>query len=188
MWPLQTRLAKGIWHTTHPARLTPIMNSGLKSEPDVRDSERWKASHGPKYHPFVRTIGGVSLFDFTAFDPEAYSRSHPMSTWSTFVPHRADWGGAVWIEVDPDALGERFISADDLVRRWDDGGHHRHTIMPRIECACIGDVPVSAFKSAFMTWSRGDVTRDISVENTHEAEYRAILGEWKAAMVGSKTT
>ena len=182
MWPLQSRLANGLWHTTHPSRLISILSSGLKSEPDVPDSERWKASRGPTYYSFVRKIGGVSLFDFTNFDPEAYSRSHPMSTWLTFVPNRPDWGGAAWIEIDRHAIAERFVSADDLVRRWDDGAHYQHTIMPRIECACIGDVPVSAFRSAFITWSNGSEVRDISIDNYHEDRHRKILAEWQESM------
>lgn len=184
MWPLQSRLAKGIWHTTHPKRLISILVSGLKSQPDVPERERWKTSRGPEYYPFVRKIGGVSLFDFTDFRPEKYDHSHPLSSWRAFVPHRDDWGGAAWVEIDRDALGDRFICAGDLVKRWDEGGHHRHAIMPRIECACIGDVPVSAFRSVFVTWFSSDEVRDISMGNDQEADYRAVLAEWWASTSG----
>lgn len=181
MWPLQTRLSKGLWHTTHPGRLASILQSGLKAEPNIADNERWKTSSGREHYPFVRMIGGVSLFDFTGFDPEIYSRSHPLSSWTTFVPHRRDWGGAVWIEIDRAAIDERFISADDLVRRWNDGGHHRHTIMPRIECACIGDVPISSFTTIFMTWNQGAEIKDIATRDAGSAEYLAALDQWQAS-------
>src|SRR5690349_13958718 len=117
MRPLPSRLSSGIWHTTHPLRCASILSSGLKSEPDIPDSERWKASRGPEFHPLVRKLGGVSLFDFTAFDAETYSQSHPLSSWSTFVPHRTDWGGAAWFEIDPNPIRDRFVSADELVTR-----------------------------------------------------------------------
>lgn len=179
MWPLQARLATGLWHTTHPKHLGSIMEVGLKSEPDIPDRERWKTSGGPDTYPFVRKLGGVSLFDFSAFDPEAYSQSHPLSNWSAFVPHRRDWGEAAWLEIDHDAISDRFISTGELVRLWNDGGHFRHTFMPRIECACIGDIPASAFKSAFVTWDGGDEVREIAIEDFSKPDYDRIMDEWR---------
>lgn len=181
MWPLQTLLAGGIWHTTHPERFPSIMNEGLKPDPDIPDSERWKTADGPEYFPFVRKLGGVSLFDLMDFDPDAYDQSHKLSSWRTFIPHRKDWEGAVWINIDCNVLGSNFVSADDLVHQWHDGGHHKNTIMPRIECASIGGVPRSMFRSCFMVWSYGDEVRDLSIENFNESEYRAVLDEWRVA-------
>lgn len=183
-WPLQTRLGSGLWHTTHPERFASIMAEGLRSEPALPDDAHWKTSRGPDYFPFVRKLGGVSLFDFSGFSPEAYDRSHPMSSWREFVPHRKAWAGAVWIRVDRDALGDRFISANDLVQRWDEGGHHRHTIMPRIECACTGDIPVSALVAAFMTWSGGSELRELAVEYFSVPAYEAVLQDWRTTLSG----
>lgn len=64
MWPLESRLGNGIWHATHPQRFVSIMTEELKAEPALSDQNRWKTSRGPEFYPFVRTIGGVSLFDF----------------------------------------------------------------------------------------------------------------------------
>ncbi|WP_421951707.1 hypothetical protein [Pelagibacterium sp.] len=187
MWPLQARLGNGIWHATHPERFVSIMAEGLKAEPAISNEARWKTSRGPEFYPFVRKIGGVSLFDFTNFDPDIYDRSHPMSNWRAFVPHREDWAGAVWIQIDRVALGANFISADELVSRWDQGGHHRHTIMPRIECACVGDTPTVTFVSAFFTWSRGRAIRDLVLDCFSEPVYRSVLNEWREALSGGRT-
>lgn len=183
-WPLQPRLENGIWHTTHPERFASIMAEGLRAEPALPEEARWKSSRGPDYFPFVRKLGGVSLFDFSEFDPEIYDRSHPMSNWREFVPYREAWAGAIWVQVDRDALGDRFVSTDDLVRRWDEGGHHRHTIMPRIEGACIGDVSVSMFMSAFMTWAGGQEIRDFPVSAFPEPAFDAALQDWRATVSG----
>lgn len=182
MWPLQARLGNGVWHATHPERFVSIMAEGLKAEPAISNGERWKTSRGPEFYPFVRKIGGVSLFDFTNFDPDIYDRSHPMSNWRAFVPHREDWAGAVWIQVDREMIGSRFISTDELVVRWDQGGHHRHTIMPRIECACVGDIPTVAFASAFLTWSRGEEIRDLVLGPFSVPACRSVLTEWGEAL------
>lgn len=187
MWPLESRLGKGIWHATHPERFVSIMTEGVKAEPALSDQERWKTSRGPEFYPFVRKIGGVSLFDFERFNPDEYDRSHPLSNWRTFVPHRDDWAGAVWIQIDREMIGDRFISTDDLVVRWDQGGHHRHTIMPRIECACVGDIPTLAFVSAFLTWSRGEEFRDLVLAPFSATTYRSVLTAWSEAQSEGRT-
>ena len=148
------------------------MRGGLDPEPPLPDGERWKTALGPEFYSFVRVLGGVSLFDFSNFDPEEYAKSHPLSSWETFVPHRNDWGSAAWINIDWKALGDQFISADELVRRWDEGGYHKHTLMPRIECACIGIVPVSLFQSAFLVWSNGDEMCEVRVHPFSESDFQ----------------
>lgn len=167
---LGNHLHGGIWHVTRPDRFISIMaGAGLIPEPELPNAERWKTAAGPDYYPFVRKIGGVSLFDFQNFDADAYDQSHKMSSWRTFVPCPERWESAVWVRIDPSAIADRSVSADEIVRQWDEGGHHRHTIMPRIEAACIGGVPVAAFSRAFLTWSRGQQVREIELANFDQA-------------------
>ncbi|MFZ4382108.1 MAG: hypothetical protein ACOYO0_09120 [Sandarakinorhabdus sp.] len=139
MGVLHSRLHGRLWHTTSIERFCQILiYGGLIPNPPIEDAKRWKSSLGPDYYPFVRKIGGVSLFDFENFDPDSYDRTYPMSSWRTFVPHLAEWGGAVWIEIDRSMIADHFIPANELIQMWDEGGHHRHTIMPRIEAAHLG--------------------------------------------------
>ena len=91
----------GLWHTTSPQRFDSIArNQEILPDPSIPDAERWGTGMGPDYFPYVRTLGGVSLFDFSDFDPEIYSASYPMSSWTEFVPFRDTWGAAIWIEID----------------------------------------------------------------------------------------
>lgn len=176
---LHDRLYGGLWHTTHPDRFLAILTCGcLCVNPDIPNSERWKASR-PEHYPFVRTLGGISLFDFSGFDPAKYELSHPMSNWHAFVPYVERWGGAVWIEVDREAVSASLVSPDELVTRWDQDGNRGHTIMPRIEAAHIGDIPTSAFRSAFLTWAMGDEVREVDVSNDNPNNDR-VVSEWKA--------
>src|SRR5438128_1622189 len=92
-------LLGGLWHATHPDRFAQILTSGaLLPEPEIPDSERWGTLQGPTFYPYVRTLGGVSLFDFGGFDPDIYREKYPMSSWFNFVPYRREWGCSVWIE------------------------------------------------------------------------------------------
>jgi hypothetical protein len=114
------------------------------------DSERWKASAGPEFYPYVRLLGGVSLFEFDKFDAESYSEKFPFSNWCEFVPFRQKWGCAVWIEINRVRVARNLISATDLLDRWNDEKAYHHTIMPQLEAAHIGELPRTAFVRAFV--------------------------------------
>jgi hypothetical protein len=138
-----------LWHTTHPERFRDILIRGaILPEPDVPDGDRWKTGGGPALYPYVRSIGGVSLFDFDGFDRVRYSEQYPASSWAYFVPFRRDWGYAVWIEINRAQIAQRFVSGRDLVARQMQEKAHRHTIMPYIEAAYIGELPRAAFLRA----------------------------------------
>ncbi len=132
----------GLWHTTSPQRFDSIVrDQELLPNPPIPDAERWGTRMGPDYFPYVRTLGGVSLFDFTDFDPETYSASYPMSNWTEFVPFRDSWGAAIWIEIDRAAVRADLIPPAELVQRWKDTNCHSHRLMPQIEAAHLGPIP-----------------------------------------------
>ena len=94
-------LRDGLWHTTTPSRYEQIRSAGwIVPNPPIPDTERWGASQGPDYYPYVRVLGGVSLFDFRDFDPDSYDAKYPMSNWRAFVPYRRECGAAIWIGLD----------------------------------------------------------------------------------------
>ena len=113
--PMGGELHGGLWHVTHPERFLAILECGaIVPEPDIADSERWKTSRGKDYYPFVRAIGGISLFDFHDFEPQSYSLNYPASDWRAFVPYRKLWGGAVWMAIDREQVLPHFMSASEL--------------------------------------------------------------------------
>lgn len=140
-----------LWHTTHPERYKAIIETGfIVPNPDLPDPERWKANRGPEYYTYVRHLSGVSLFDFTGFDPVDYSIACPMCSWRTFVPFREEWGASVWIEIDTAMIDGEYINATDLLARQKTESAGRHTIMPMIEAAVIGCIPVGAFRRVLL--------------------------------------
>jgi hypothetical protein len=152
-----TELHGGLWHTTNPDRFKGILvNGAILPEPDIADSDRLATARGKDYYSYVRTLGGVSLFDFDQFDPESYANKCPMSTWTEFVPYRKCWGRSVWIEIDRELVAPKVISCPDLVARWKTDNAYRHSIMPRIEAAHLGPLPRTAFKRAFLVGEGDD--------------------------------
>ncbi len=150
-------LQGGLWHTTSSDRYDRILRCGeILAEPDIPDSERWGGTS------FVRKLGSVSLFDFHQFDPDAYTAKYPISSWWEFVPYSRTSGRSVCIEIDRKKIDSRFISANDLVEQWESTGSYRHRIMPRLEAACIGSVPVGAFKRAFSVGKDDDRIRPLT--------------------------
>ncbi len=144
-------LQGGLWHTTHPSRFQQIVEHGaIVPEPDIPDAERWCTGSGQKHYPYVRTLGGVSLFDFEGFDPASYAEKCPISNWHEFVPFRKLWQCAVWIEIDRERAASKLVSGADLTARWKSEAAYGHMIMPYIEAAYIGDLFLSAIKRAFV--------------------------------------
>jgi hypothetical protein len=160
------RLQGCVWHTTNSERFRGIVRcAAILPEPDIKDSDRWSTSLGSEYYPYVRTLGGVSLFDFRDFDPEHYSEVYPNSMWREFVPYRPAWGEAVWIEIDVSLLGDAFISGPALLARWkaDTVGNR---IMPQIEAAHLGPLPRSAFKEVLLVTGDADESAHMPLDVT----------------------
>ncbi len=176
MGTLHNRLHGGLWHVTHPDRfLTILASGGLQVEPEIPNSERWTSSR-PEGYSFVRHIGGISLFDFSEFDPDCYEAKYPISNWYDFVPHPRAWGGAVWIEIDREAVSHSLLSADQLRELWDRDGQRNRKRMPEIESAYVGNMPKMAFRSTFLAWQQGREARDINLDD--QPAITKLLNEW----------
>jgi hypothetical protein len=116
-------LRNRLWHSTTPARYQLICTSGaILPEPDMPDSVRWGTARGPQFYPYVRFLGGVSLFDFSEFDEEQYKKSFPLSNWHVFVPKNELEGNTVWLEIDRTRVRDNLITGRALLRRWKEEG------------------------------------------------------------------
>jgi len=146
------RLQGKLWHTTHPDRFNAILAKGaILPEAEISDSERWGTAAGQEHYPYVRFLGGVSLFDFNDFDPSEYEKRCPASSWAYFVPCHLSWDCAVWIEIDrAKVVAPQFISGTELISKWKTEGAYGHNIMPEIEAAYLGSISTAAFKQAFL--------------------------------------
>ena len=145
VWP---SLRHNLWHQTAPARFDDIVRDGaIVAEPSIDNSTRWKTGRGPDFYPYVRHIGGVSVFDFRNVDMDDFERTCILCNWSDFVPFLASAQEAVWIEINPhhEAIEKGFVTSGELWARQDDERAHRHTLMPRIEAAVVPSVPKAAF-------------------------------------------
>lgn len=160
-------LQGGLWHTTHPDRFKLILSEGaiLPDPPQIPESERHGTAIGPEGHPYVRSLGAVSLFDFANFDPEDYEQRYRETSWAYFVPHHLEWRCAVWIEIDRQRVIRELISGADLLKRWNEDKTYRR-FMAEIEAAHVGPLPVSAFKQAFFLTHKDDEFHPLSILKT----------------------
>ncbi|MDH6650213.1 UNVERIFIED_ORG: hypothetical protein M2312_004884 [Rhizobium esperanzae] len=119
----------------------------IRSEPSIPDSDRYG---GGRSVSFVRLIGGFSVFDISEpFDVERYRNDFRLSSIDEFMPYRRDWKRSIWIKIDPDACGNAVIRGSATLQRWRVEEAYRHRIMPEIEGAHIGDMPVSSFLGVY---------------------------------------
>ena len=134
-------------------------------EPNLPDSKRWCTVGGSEHYPYVRFLGGISLFDFDRFDPDAYSEKCPSSCWAYFVPYHSEWECAVWIEIDRGKVTPpHFVSGIELLAKWKADGAFGHNIMPEIEAAYLGFLPRAAFRRAFLVRKKNSELLDLLVE------------------------
>lgn len=141
------KLQGDVWHTTSYERYQQIQRDGqILANPNIPDSERWKTCHGPDFYPYVRTLGGVSLFEFIKFDPASYEKKYPLSSWRKFIPYCFKWDKSVWLEFDVSTLKKYYIPGSELFTRWKDENAHFHSIMPFIEDACLAPIPISSIR------------------------------------------
>ncbi|MDS7932153.1 hypothetical protein RMB03_01050 [Acinetobacter sp. V91_7] len=147
-------LLTGIWHTTSIERFNKILETGyILAEPDISDESRWGNSSGSMHYPYVRKLGGISLFDFRYFSPSKYSRQFSLSSWRYFVPVIEKWGTSIWIEIDYESLGNNFIPGNCLVKQWEHEKAWKHTIMPHIEAASMIPISTNLFKRVMISTS-----------------------------------
>lgn len=143
--PFPAILLNCLWHSTTPDRYESIIKTGaILPEPDIPDGSRWHTGAGAEHYPYVRTLGGVSLFDFVGFDPKQYGKKY-VATWASFVPLDELSGNKVWIEINRDKAKKSLIEGKELVARWKAEKAHGHCLMPLIEVAHIGPIALSTF-------------------------------------------
>ena len=139
-------LKERLWHTTSVPRFESIQKMGsIRPNPPIPDSERWYTRKGSGWYPYVRELGGVSLFDFKDFDPEDYQKRCPSSSVYTFVPYNEKWKESIWIEIDREKVQDRFIDGHTLLKRNKEENALRNNIMPYIEAAYIGEISIDCF-------------------------------------------
>lgn len=138
-------IRSGFWHTTPEDRFNKIMKQGEIS-PDPYLPEKTK---DPEKFSYVRSLGGVSLFDLRDFDPISYSIRCPSSSWHVFIPILQNCDSAIWIEILEELLPAPIVSGKDLYQKQNDENAHKHKIMPFIEAAYIGGIPSKAFGRIF---------------------------------------
>jgi hypothetical protein len=147
---------------TTEERFEGILRAGeILPEPDIPEAERWSTFDGPKHYPYVRSIGGVSLFDFSHFDADAYSARFPASQWRAFIPYPRGAVSAIWIEIDSQYVAGQLISGSELIAKWTSEEAYGHRIMPHIEAAHVGAVPLKAFRRAFLVHVDDDYFHDV---------------------------
>src|SRR5690606_14261836 len=97
--------------------------------------------------------------------------------WGYFVPHHLQWRVAVWIEIDRFRV-ENYRSPSSLLQQWKDEERWSQRLMPGIEAGCLGDLPLAAFRSAFLTWNDGNEVRDLDL--TRRSAVCLAIEEWRS--------
>ncbi|MGR5518921.1 hypothetical protein ACPV5H_26345 [Vibrio harveyi] len=146
-----------VWHSTTLENANEIVRKGyILAEPNIDQSKRWGRNDSSAY-PFVRSIGGISLFDFRL----PSSHSNPMLY--SFVPCKAGYTQTVWFEIDIQKLDESFLSADETREQWKASGMVRN-YMPKLEACSLCPIPTNLVKSVYISNKHGTFKLLASIE------------------------
>ena len=74
------------------------------------------------------------------------------------------------------------MSPTALLRKWKEEGLHGHNILPALEAAHLGDLPISAIRSAFLTWDNGREVREFNIQDFDHVLFNQKLIEWQEAV------
>lgn len=133
-----------VWHSTSKENALKIDKHGyIVAEPDIDESKRW-GGKSQSVHPFVRSIGGISLFDFRL------PNSHISEILYSFIPCRAGWSQTVWFEINVLYLDDSFLSAEQVRLRWIKAGMNRQ-YMPKLEAASLRPIPTKHINSIYIS-------------------------------------
>lgn len=147
---IPNQLKNGVWHTTSVERYKSILKTGfILPEPDIPEEGRWGGGLDENKHPFVRSIGGVSLFDFRNLNQKNNENKCLSTGWHSFVPVQRAWKQAIWININELVLGEEYYCPDALLHKSRVEGNIRKFIVG-VEAAHIGELPVSKFKKVLI--------------------------------------
>jgi len=132
---------KGIWHSTNLKGYKKILESKyIKPNPDISESERSSDETA-----FVRTMGGVSIFDFRNINIDKYSEEYAPTVWGYFIPGRAIWDKTIWLELDELKMSENYLPPNDVMFKLNNLNTGQQ-IVPYLEGAHIGSIHISLIK------------------------------------------
>ncbi|WP_040672267.1 hypothetical protein [Rhodobacter ferrooxidans] len=141
---IEQYLLGSFWHTTSSERFEGIIRSGLiMVDPPLPEAERYGGM------PFVRSLGGVSLFDFpSSFNFEIYEADVQLNSIGEFIPFKSSWGRSIWLRIDSEMVREGLKSGREIRALWKKMDSSRR-FMAEVEGAHIGDIPIAAIQDAF---------------------------------------
>ncbi|ELA9814221.1 TPA: hypothetical protein ACGSUT_004207 [Vibrio parahaemolyticus] len=143
-----TELKGKVWHSTSIENAMSIVRQGfIFAEPDIDQTKCW-GGKSERVHPFVRSIGGISLFDFRL------PNSHVSEILYSFIPCKSGCAQTVWFEIDVSRLSDSFLSADETRMRWRESGMSRQ-YMPKLESTSLCPIPTSYINSIYISRKMG---------------------------------
>jgi hypothetical protein len=143
-------LLGAVWHTTSISRFKRIVSSReIMAEPDIADTARHGTRRGPKLYPFVRSLGGISVFDFQNFDPAEHFKETGALNWPHFVFGHHTEEDSLWIEINTKKLNDSYLSAKEIRHMWHESNSNRK-FMTGIEGAVLKSVPIDAFRNVLL--------------------------------------
>lgn len=94
--------------------------------------------------------GSQSFFDFNNFDYDIYSKKYPVSSVASFVPKPTKCDEAVWIEIERKAVSSSLVGPEELMKKWKNENLRGHNVMPYVESAHIGDIPMGHTRQSLL--------------------------------------
>lgn len=124
----------------------------------------------------ANTLGGVSLFDFHLVTTNGRCSSAVLNPFMNCfaIPYPQIWTSAVWIKIDRGQIADQFIGVSRLLE-ISKQPEYAHRILDPHECACIGNVPICAFKWAFFVSDAQESPQYINTKRFDQERFDKIL-------------
>ncbi|ENX05966.1 hypothetical protein [Acinetobacter courvalinii] len=173
MKKLINNLLNSVCHTTTVSSFIKIYESKyiyVHPAPEMLEHEKYGNVNCPNNNTYVRSLNGISLFDFEDFSLEKYDNFFKPGYGDLyrFLPiherNRKDQI-SIWLIIDV-TLTNKYVNREKLYSQWNSQSKNGK-FMPKVEAAILEDIPIAWVKEVFVFKKENNELLKMSLQSAY---------------------
>ena len=173
MKKLINNLLNSVCHTTTISSFIKIYESKyiyVYPDPKILEHEKYGNVNCPNNNTYVRSLSGISLFDFKDFSLEEYDKFFKPSYGDLyrFLPiHKRNEKDkiSIWLIIDV-TLTDKYINREKLYSQGSSESKNSQFI-PKAEATILGDIPIDWIKEVIIFKKENNQVLKMNLQNAY---------------------